>query len=167
MSKDERQFDTLPPEIVGALRQIDGPSILPDAGRDADVLSGARRHLVMVGPSRKRRRMRLFVGGAAGGALAAAAMVGIVVMLGEPTGKSDPAEYATATQPQTTVDIEPGDYNANGTLDILDAYLLAKTVSKSSDLHPGNDLNGDGLIDQRDIDWIANQAVALNLGEQG
>lgn len=170
MNAPDEQFDALPEPIIDALREIDGPAVLPDAERDLDVLSGARRHFADTArSSRKPRSFRLFIGGAAGGALAAAAMVGIVVMLGEPAAKAPSANHAP-TEMMAGVDIEPGEYNNDGQLNILDAYLLAKTIDRSADLqtnlHPANDLNGDGTIDQRDVDWIANQSVALNLGEQ-
>lgn len=167
---DRQQFDTLPPALVEALREMDGPAVLPDAERDADVLSGARRHLAQHagGPSRKRRNWRLFIGGAAGGAVAAAAMVGIVVLLGDPAAEPptqrDVAQV-TPNSPQPTA-ARPGDLNLSGNLDILDAYTLAKQIERGD--APNNaDLNSDGQIDQQDIDWIAHRAVALNLGGQG
>lgn len=168
-NNDPQQFDTLPPALVDALREMDGPAVLPDAERDADVLSGARRHLAQhtAGPSRKRRNWRLFIGGAAGGAVAAAAMVGIVVLLGdpaaEPGAQSDLAASAPTSPHKTAA--QPGDLNASGNLDILDAYTLARQIERGN--APDNaDLNGDGQINQQDIDWIAHRAVALNLGGQ-
>jgi hypothetical protein len=174
----EPEYDTLPPAIVDALREIDGPAVMPDAQRDADVFSGARRHLA--GANRKRRNIRLFIGGSVGGGLAAAAMLGIAFVLGDPTGQNEPqADYAM--QPATQMDEDEsagaaapsadafvsGDLNANGELDILDAYLLARRLDSGRTPSPASDANADGQINQADVDWIAARAVALNPGEQG
>ena len=177
-SSPDKQFDTLPPAIVEALRESDGPAVLPDAERDADVFSGARRHLAQAHPvDRKRRNLRLFIGGAAGGAVAAAAMVGIVVLLGNPVAEdqAEIASYAEADMEEAMVldnqdtpglAAGPGDLDRSGGIDILDAYTLAQRVARR-ELDPSQDFNADGKVDQRDIDWLANRAVALNTGEQG
>lgn len=168
MPHEEDQFDTLPPAIIDALRELDGPAVLPDPQRDADVLSGARQHLTGVAQvERKRRNLRLFFASGAGGAIAAAAMVAVVVFIGNPASNEAPlADMAamTAQEPSTQPAL-PGDFDQDGSVDILDAYALAKQIEQGL---PDNDfdLNADGQIDQRDIDWIANQAVALNTGER-
>ena len=169
MPHEDEQFDHLPTAIIDALRELDGPAVLPDPQRDADVLSGARQHLVSATQvDRKRRNLRLFFAGGAGGAIAAAAMVGLIVWLGNPFGQNEPIADMAAMSP-TESEAQPvlaGDLDANGSIDILDAYALAKRIEQGQ---PTNefDLNVDGQIDQRDIDWIANQAVALNTGERG
>ena len=172
MPDEEKQFDTLPPAIIDALRELDGQAVLPDEQHDADVLSGARQHLSGVAQvERKRRNLRLFFAGGAGGAVAAAAMIGLVVWLGNPFGQSEPiAEMpAMAMDEQGDLTSVPatlaGDLDASGSVDILDAYAMAKRLEQGEFLQ-GDDLNADGRIDQRDIDWIANQAVALNTGER-
>jgi len=173
MPNDEKQFDSLPPAIIDALRDLDGPAVLPDDKRDADVLSGARQHLAGAAQiERKRRNLRLFFAGGAGGAIAAAAMVGLVVWLGNPFGDNEPhAEMPAMAMNEeadmTTIPAAPtGDLNASGVVDILDAYTLAKRLEQGNPSQE-DDLNLDGQIDQRDIDWIANQVVALNTGERG
>ena len=54
-----------------------------------------------------------------------------------------------------------GDLDRNGTLDMLDAFALARRIQTG--VAPGRefDFNGDGVVDQRDIDWIARRAVQL------
>jgi len=168
MPNEEENFDALPPAILSALRELDGPSVLPDAARDADVLSGARSHLAEIAQvERKRRNLRLLYAGGAGGAIAAAAMIAFVVFLGNPLGKA--GEHPSMAQvqpssPQPTAERQ-GDLNTDGTLDILDAYKLAKHID-SGDTAKAYDFNTDGRIDQRDIDFIALQAVALHTGER-
>ena len=86
MPHEEEQFDQLPPAIIDALREMDGQAVLPDAQRDADVLSGARQHLAgSAQVDRKRRNLRLFFAGGAGGAIAAAVAIAFVVLFGEPS----------------------------------------------------------------------------------
>lgn len=190
MPNDEQQLDTLPPALIDALREMDGPAVLPDAQRDADVLSGARRHLA--GTRRRQRSLRLFFSSAAAGAVAAAAVVGVVVYVGDgsldqapqlaespgvlhqqpadPADASDAAgstAYADDAPPRTSEPTNlPGDIDNNGGVNILDAYALARRIQLGQG-KPSHDLNADGLTDQRDIDWIANKVVALNPGERG
>lgn len=175
MTRQDEQYDTLPPAIIDALRELDGPAVLPDAQRDAAVLSGARQHLVK--PNRKRRNLRLFIGGSAGGALAAAAMLAITFYLGDPTGQEE-ADMDMALQdaiPTITLDQDntsppttanASDLDDNGRIDILDAYALARKIEQGAE-NASLDLDGNGSVDQRDIDFLANQVVALNHGEQG
>ena len=61
-----------------------------------------------------------------------------------------------------------GDVNADGSLDIIDAYLLARLVQRRTDgiataatPSPAWDRNGDGAIDHADAGAIALQAVAI------
>jgi hypothetical protein len=168
MPHEDEQFDTLPPAIIDALRDLDGPAVLPDMQRDADVISGARQHLAQAAPvDRKRRNLRLFFAGGAGGAIAAAAMIAFVVFVGNPFAKqTDPNMAAVTPNSPKPTRTQPGDVDLSGSIDILDAYALAKQIDRG--LAPDTtDLNNDGRIDQSDIDWIANRSVALNTGEQG
>jgi hypothetical protein len=170
MPHEEEQFDSLPPAIIDALRDLDGPVVMHDPHRDADVISGARQHLAGAAQvERKRRNLRLFFAGGAGGAIAAAVAVAFVVFFGDP--QHEPLaeqDMYTSSEPNSPVGpgAQAGDLDRNGSVDILDAYALAKQIEqgRSSDQ---NDFNNDGRIDQGDIDWLANQAVALNTGERG
>lgn len=168
MPNENKQFDSLPPAIIDALRDLDGPAVLPDTQRDADLLSGARQHLAgTTQVDRKRRNLRLFFAGSAGGAIAAAAMIAFVVLVWNPaqepqTGLDIAASAPNSPQPATAA---PGDLDNDGEINILDAYALAKRLEQDK-LPQELDFNVDGNIDQLDIDWIANQAVALNTGER-
>lgn len=169
MPHEEDQFDTLPPAIIDALRELDGPAVLPDPQRDADVLSGARQYLAGAAPvDRKRRNLRLFFAGSAGGAIAAAAMIAFVVFVWSPVHNEAPMADMTAmsVEENAAQPPRPGDLDQDGTIDILDAYALAKQVQRDG-ASPTQDLNHDGQVNQLDVDWIANQTVALNAGEQG
>ena len=169
MPDQDEQFDKLPRTIVDALRELDGPAVLPDAERDADVLSGARQHLAGVAQvNRKRRNLRLFFAGGAGGAVAAAAMIAIVVYMGDPVSDAEPAAMTMSDEAQMSSEpTQPtGDLDGSGGVDILDAYSLARQIEQGQ-AAAALDFNGDGRVDQRDVDLLAGRAVALNPGERG
>jgi hypothetical protein len=56
------------------------------------------------------------------------------------------------------------DLNRDGRVDILDAFQLARQLQSGDRPVPGSDFNGDGLVDHRDADTIAAQAVKLEKG---
>jgi len=67
--------------------------------------------------------------------------------------------------------VRPGDINADGTIDIRDAFILAKALDAQPDtaasgttnpLRTDWDMNNDGRIDRRDVDAIALAAVRLS-----
>ena len=57
-----------------------------------------------------------------------------------------------------------GDLNRNGQVDILDAFALARQLKAGT--HPGAnwDVNGDGVVDERDVAALAARAVSLGKG---
>jgi hypothetical protein len=57
------------------------------------------------------------------------------------------------------------DIDGNGTIDIIDAYLLNKSVKNGAAISKQLDLNKDGLINNEDIDDIAYAAVSLKRRE--
>jgi hypothetical protein len=73
------------------------------------------------------------------------------------------------TRPHTPPQVTPhtalaGDINGDGRVDILDAYLVARTLADKSHTAPPPaawDVNRDGVVDQKDVDWIANAAVRV------
>lgn len=56
------------------------------------------------------------------------------------------------------------DLNRDGKVDILDAFALARESQANVRLPTSFDLNGDGVVDRRDAEWIAVQAVRLEKG---
>jgi hypothetical protein len=49
-------------------------------------------------------------------------------------------------------------------VDILDAFALARQLKSGLVPGPGQDINGDGVVDERDVETIAAQAVRLQKG---
>lgn len=56
------------------------------------------------------------------------------------------------------------DINHDGKVDILDAFALARKMNGASKASSGPDINGDGVVDERDVQLIAAQAVKLAKG---
>jgi len=57
--------------------------------------------------------------------------------------------------------VAPGDVDRSGRVDIVDAYALAVRLRSGQQLEPLYDLNGDGKVDERDVDEIARRSVAI------
>lgn len=53
------------------------------------------------------------------------------------------------------------DINHDGKVDILDAFALAREIKSSTHLSTSLDINGDGVVDGRDVALIAAHAVQL------
>ena len=58
----------------------------------------------------------------------------------------------------------PADIDLSGQVNILDAFQLARQIEAKQPVDPRWDLNGDGLIDRRDVDAVALAAVRLRKG---
>ncbi len=56
------------------------------------------------------------------------------------------------------------DIDRNGTIDILDAFALARQIESNNQLNDKWDMNGDSLVNQADVDAVALYAVRLNEG---
>lgn len=54
----------------------------------------------------------------------------------------------------------PGDIDRSGRVDIIDAYALAVRI-RSGQFDAAYDLNGDGKVDDRDVEEIARRSVAI------
>lgn len=53
------------------------------------------------------------------------------------------------------------DFDRSGRVDILDAYLLAKTIELQESVPADWDISGDGLVNQEDVDSVAGLSVLL------
>jgi hypothetical protein len=56
------------------------------------------------------------------------------------------------------------DLNHDGKVDILDAFMLARKLQGGRISDPHLDMNGDGVVDHRDIEAIVAHAVSLANG---
>ncbi len=97
----------------------------------------------------RRHRLRLMARWGTGLAAGLAAVIVIVVSLNRP-----PASKSIAK----------GDVNGDGQFNMVDALALAKHIAAKDKLERAWDVNGDGVIDQKDVDLIASAAVSLKQG---
>ena len=141
--------EQLPEGIRRALAGLDGPQLEIPREIDAKILSEAKAGFL-------RRRRFWLAARFAGGIAAAAAVVLIAFHLFAPGGGSN--HSAVATNHRLTL-TEAADINHDGRVDIVDAYILAQKISRHEPLDPAWDLNGDGVVDQKDVDLIAGIAV--------
>ncbi|HEY7118685.1 MAG TPA: dockerin type I domain-containing protein [Tepidisphaeraceae bacterium] len=139
-NEQEEQLD-LPPALVDALRAAYGRRPEIPSGVDDAILSAARDQFA------RRRRMRMAIRWGAAAATGLAAVLALVVFLHRPLHPSRP--------------IARGDINADGQLNMVDALALARRLAAHDRLDSKWDINGDGVIDQKDVDAIANASVSL------
>lgn len=54
-----------------------------------------------------------------------------------------------------------GDIDQSGRLDMLDAFALARRIRSNDPLRTEWDVNGDGVVNEGDVQWLAARAVSL------
>lgn len=148
--------DQLPDAIIHELRNSDFVPFEIPPQRTAKILQEARRGLVTRRPV---RRTRAWVRATAViSSFCAALLVCVVTQLGD---KPQPAvgRQAIVTKPAQPASGSK-DVDDNGTVNILDAYLMARLLESGS---PGDkwDFNEDGQLNEDDIRLVAFEAVML------
>jgi hypothetical protein len=141
MSHPPDEFD-LPPRLADALRaaythRADVPPRVDDA-----VLSVAREKFA------RRHLLRLMARWGTGLAAGLAAVIALAIVLHRPA--------------VPVRSLAKGDVDADGRVNMIDALVLARRVAAGDKLDPKWDVNGDGVIDQKDVAVIASAAVSLN-----
>ena len=117
----------------------------PVSGRvDRAVMDAAAKRL------RHRGKGRRFAYGAA---CAAAAMIVVGVLFFNMNQSADNLAQVALQK----------DVNRDGAVDILDAFKLARHIESAESPKQGWDMNGDGVVDQKDVDTVA--MVAVNMKE--
>jgi hypothetical protein len=86
----------------------------------------------------------------------AAAVAGIVVLAAIPHLFKPPAPG-----PPRNATFAQGGLNHEGRVDILDAFALARQLKQSGTTSLKWDVNGDGVVDERDVTALAARAVRL------
>lgn len=147
----------LPEGLQAALAELSCPPMASPQREALDeaVLSAVRGEFA----ARRRRRLAWSLAGP----IAAAAGLALAVVLIRPFGAPAPSPRVAAA-PHAA-----GDFNADGVVDILDAYALAKIVESPSTARAEHDVNADGAVDRLDVDALAAQVVRLvdNSGKGG
>lgn len=159
--------DQLPHEVVAALRERHGPGgNIPDSVSQA-ILANANSHLSQISrPEKAGKRSQRFRWVAwSSGTIAAAAL--LFALLPQDPGqlgasRSMVAETESAVMQKLAADgLLSGDIDQSGRVDILDAFALARQVNSNSEYSSQWDQNGDGRMDQEDVDLVALNAVTL------
>jgi len=139
---------------------------VPEAiDRRMRMLARTRAAEVRSGIDRAERRRRFFtpLRAIAGAAVAAAVVVaaGVFTMTGhrppEPVAERAPAAASLA---KTDAAADAMDIDSNGTVDIVDAYLMSRKVKRGG-ARPSWDFDLDGLVTGRDVTAVARKAVSL------
>jgi hypothetical protein len=143
------------PELPAALAEALGglhprPAVAPEI--DRALLAEARAGFL------RRRRFWLAARAVGATAAAAAAIVLAVVAVRE----RRQAAPVAATQGAAVV----GDLDGSGRVDVLDAFLLARRVRDGTSTR-ADDVTGDGVVDQSDVDRVAGMAVSVGDGGKG
>jgi len=134
-----------PPRLQAALQALNKEQIFVPPQVDEAVLRAAREQLAK---AHKRPVWRTLAPWAAA---AAALTLGVWLVRNQ-----SPSASRNAFAPQ--------DINHDGKVDILDAFALARQLEQGEKPNRQEDQNGDGVVDRRDVDAIAAQAVKLGKG---
>ena len=96
------------------------------------------------------------------GTIAAAAAVIIFAFSLDLTKKPQPSMPSSQIAVIRSIDIDQ-----SGRVDILDAFKLARQIELAIHVDKNFDINGDGLVNRDDVDFVALAAVSLPLQKQG
>jgi hypothetical protein len=136
-----------PPKLVAALKRLPQEPVFIPPTADEAILRAARQHLG--GPVPARTAWFRFMPWAA-------AAASIVLLAAIPLFYMRPAHG-----PVRDSAFAHGDLNHDGHVDILDALALARQLKQGRDKDLQLDVNGDGVVDGRDVSAIAARAVRL------
>ena len=133
----------LPDAFRSAMKSRYRPVADVPSETDHVILTDARRHFSTSNPLIRRRRFAAWKLTALASTMAAAAVLFLAL---SPKSVDGPRE--TVAQ----------DLDGNGRIDILDAFVMAREIrsGRGKVIH---DVNGDGQLDQADINEIAQRAV--------
>jgi hypothetical protein len=157
MNDRERHFDrdtrfAVTPKFADDLGELFGPQEPIPADVDRAVAEAARRHLAK--PARRLWWLKWTVPATAAAAIVLACAWWIGPGAGRHSQQASLAQVAVAAE----------DIDQNGKVNILDAFQLARHIEAQRPTEKLWDLNGDGLVDRRDVDTVALAAVRLSKG---
>jgi hypothetical protein len=149
---DEDDALQAPPRLVNALQELNSERIFVPPAVDEAVLKKARPQLRRL-RSKSRSRWRTATPWVA----LAASVVFVAFILQNLVHRNSapfvrPAAYAR------------GDLNHDQTVNILDAFELARAIKQGKAVPAGADMNGDGRVDAADVEIIARRSVSLEKG---
>jgi Dockerin type I domain len=136
----------VPPRLIAALKEPSARRVFVPPAIDQAVLRAAHRQLEKTPAPRRSLFRAWFVWPAM--AAACLVLIGLIHFITRPNSR--------------TTGFAREDINHDGQVDILDAFQLARELQSGA--KSTADLNGDGVVDQRDADLIAARAVRLEKG---
>lgn len=149
--KADAMDQDLPQRLREAIAGVLGVDVAVPSEVDEAILTAAKRSFV-------RRRRAWMVMGRLSVGVATAALVTIAVRMFVVAPSSHPP--TAMVQPAKLYQL--ADVNHDGRVDILDAYFVARKIARKEPLDPAWDINGDGVVDQKDVDLIATLAVSAD-----
>ena len=135
-----------PPRLIEALRQVSSEGVFVPPAIDKTIIKAAELHLNPSGQGRARRIWWWT-------ALATASAVVVALSLVTIQWQRSPNGWFAVE-----------DINRDGQIDILDAFALARNVKQGISSDKNLDLNGDGVIDEKDVATISAHAVKMERG---
>jgi len=139
-----------PSRLVSALQQVSKPQIFIPPTLDESILKAANQHLV---PRKEPKPLWLRL---SPWFAAAAALFLALALVPHLLRKSGPSPSAGRFVLE--------DVNHDGRVDILDAFALARQLKAGTSPNRHLDINGDGVVDERDVTTLAARAVKLEKG---
>jgi len=161
MADEKRHLDNEPnlgvsPRFASDLGELfASEEAIPDSV-DRAIAEAARRHL------RRSPRKLWWVRWSVPATAAAAILLGVSLWWFK-AGAGLHTAHEGAPQ-ATSVSLSQADIDRSGQVNILDAFTLARHIEAKQPVERTWDLNGDGLIDHRDVDAAAQAAVRLGKG---
>jgi hypothetical protein len=172
-----------PPRRVSALKHLPQEAVFIPRTADEAVLRAAREHLAgkatwaecgrprpqqaangrarwtVAWPSWLRALLRPGTGALRWAPLATATAAAMVLLVATPRlfKRSGPT-------PEQGPAFAGSDLNRDGQVDILDAFSLARQLKQGGARGAQLDVNGDGVVDERDVSALAARAVRLERG---
>jgi len=140
----------VPAKLLLALRRPTPEPVFIPPTLDEAILQAARKHLSK--PERPRFKWLPVLPWL--GAATAMIVAGAFLFFHSQPGSHPSNPSAFARQ----------DINHDGRIDILDALALARQLKQGTVSDLRLDVNGDGVVDDRDMQIIASEAVKLNKG---
>ncbi len=151
---DRTSEPTIPQELARDLAGLYGKNVAVPADAESRILARARARF-----AKRTRRTAWYLGAAA----SAAAAIVVACVLVTTIRESEPVREASHFAAREAV-ARPEDLDRNGTVNIVDAMLLARRIESSAASDTSWDVNGDGAVDRADVDAIAMLAVSLKEG---
>jgi hypothetical protein len=148
-SIEDQNLDA-PERLIVALRQSKPEPIFVPPTLDETILRAAREHLT----GRERPRFRWLPVLPWLATTAAVVVAGAFLFVHSKSNRSLPNGQGFARE----------DVNHDGRVDVLDAFALARQLKEGRSSNTRLDLNGDGIVDERDVHIIALEAVKLDKG---